>query len=165
MMALDPETRDLLRKFWENNEELIMALMDIIAVDKNQDKDIRKKVKAFVSKVSYYIIYNGNTNGPYLKNGQRGVVANGVKIYAKAHPTLTADDIRSRMMEKGCGNIFADAGMSLSYAPIAVECAGGTTLLVKDGCYGTYLDGALTALRKLGLEITCGGKLADKPLS
>lgn len=154
-MAIDEKTTDLLKGFWEKNEDIIMALMDVIAADKNQDKDVREKAKAFAGTVkkSYWLRYKGETSGPYRKNGQDGVVVNGVRIYAKAHPTLTADEIQNQMKKAGCGNIFADAGMPLKYVPIAVECAGGTTLLVKDGCYGPYLDGALKALSALGLEI------------
>lgn len=52
IMAIGERERNLLSKFWESNEKLIMATLYAISSDPNQDKDIREKISGTLDSIS-----------------------------------------------------------------------------------------------------------------
>lgn len=87
IMALGTEERNLLNKFWEKNQKLILATLYAISSDKHQEEDVRDDVSSALSSLS---------NRDYSKFEFKGVVYNKsrlvnkvVKSYVEEYPTVT----------------------------------------------------------------------------
>ena len=52
VMAIGERERNLLTKFWESNEKLIMATLYAISSDPNQEKDIRENISGTLESIS-----------------------------------------------------------------------------------------------------------------
>lgn len=66
-MALDKETKELIKNFWNEHETLIMAVLDSLSEDASTKEDTRNKIKTAVMALrsrntdKYYFTFNGNT--------------------------------------------------------------------------------------------------------
>ncbi len=89
IMALGTEERNLLTKFWDKNQKLILAALYAISSDPEQDKDIRDSASTALTNLSasnkdrslYSIFYNGNKEVEKIKKSDIGYST--VKIFDK----------------------------------------------------------------------------------
>lgn len=89
IMALGTEERNLLTKFWEKNQKLILAALYAISSDPEQDKDVRDNASTALTNLSnsnkdrslYSILYNGNVEVEKIKKSDIGLST--VKILDK----------------------------------------------------------------------------------
>ncbi len=80
IMALGTEERNLLTKFWDKNQKLILAALYAISSDPEQDKDIRDSASTALTNLSasnkdrslYSIFYNGNKEVEKIKKSDIG---------------------------------------------------------------------------------------------
>ncbi len=90
IMAISENERKLLTAFWENNETLIIAAMNAIATDSNQDQDIVDSVSKASSYLNNskrdYSKFSINNEGKYTK---RGLVFAIVNKYLKINPSTS----------------------------------------------------------------------------
>lgn len=80
IMALGTDERNLLTKFWERNQKLILASLYAISSDPEQEKDVRDSASSALNGLSnsdkdrslYSIIYNGATEVEKIKKSDIG---------------------------------------------------------------------------------------------
>jgi hypothetical protein len=76
IMAIGKEERELLQKFWVNNQKIIQAALYAISSDPNQDKDVRDTVRDALASIattgkdrsSVTIQYKGINQGTFKKS-------------------------------------------------------------------------------------------------
>ena len=81
IMALGTDERNLLTKFWDKNQKLILAALYAISSDPEQDKDVRDNATTALANLSnsnkdrslYSISYNGNKEIEKIKKSDIGL--------------------------------------------------------------------------------------------
>lgn len=101
-MALSGEERNLLTRFWENNKNLLSAVLSAVADDpdnelqENERRDIRKAVGT-LSKRDYSKYKVDGVDGALPKNR---MVLTVVHKYKNEHPGITFDELLSIFPDK-----------------------------------------------------------------
>jgi len=108
IMALGTEERELLTKFWNKNNKLILAALYAISSDPDQDEDVRENATSALSKLSnsskdrsrYSIFYNNNNEYKEIKKSDIGLYT--VKVLEK-NDLLNDEIIEFLKNEKSSG--------------------------------------------------------------
>lgn len=97
IMAIGEKERKLLTSFWENNETLILAAMNAISTDGNQDSEVSEEVKKVYNSLTKssrdYSKFSINGQGSFNK---RGLVCEIIKLYAKSHPDIKLPQLKEK---------------------------------------------------------------------
>ncbi len=83
IMALGTEERNLLNKFWEKNQKLILATLYAISSDKYQEEDVRDGVSSALSSLS---------NRDFSKFEFKGEIYNKARLVNKVIRTFVEED-------------------------------------------------------------------------
>lgn len=83
IMALGTEERNLLNKFWEKNQKLILATLYAISSDKHQEEDVRDGVSSALSSLS---------NRDFSKFEFKGEIYNKARLVNKVIRTFVEED-------------------------------------------------------------------------
>lgn len=104
IMAIGQEETDLLTAFWEKNEKLIMAAVEAISIDVNQNEDIREKAKTFKEAMQT----SNKDYSKYIFNGKEYNKANLphaiVKNYVEQNPNITFNELKKVFPDSAGGN-------------------------------------------------------------
>lgn len=107
IMALGTDERNLLTKFWDKNQKLILAALYAISSDPEQDKDVRDNATTALANLSssskdrslYSISYNGNTEIEKIKKSDIGLST--VNILDK-HGLINDETFKFLRTDKTC---------------------------------------------------------------
>lgn len=83
IMALGTEERNLLNKFWEKNQKLILATLYAISSDKHQEEDVRDGVSSALNSLS---------NRDFSKFEFKGEIYNKARLVNKVIRTFVEED-------------------------------------------------------------------------
>lgn len=97
IMAIGENERKLLTSFWENNETLILAAMNAISTDGNQDSEVAEEVKRVYNSLTKssrdYSKFSVNGQGSFNK---RGLVCEIIKLYVNNHPGIGLSQLKDK---------------------------------------------------------------------
>lgn len=114
IMAIGENERKLLTSFWENNETLILAAMNAISTDGNQDSEVSEEVEKVYNSLTKssrdYSKFSINGQGNFNK---RGLVCEIIKLYAKSRPDIKLPQLKEKFPSSlvgGNGAVIRGAG-------------------------------------------------------
>lgn len=105
ILAISMEEKELLRKFWDNHKDLIIAAINILAEDDNDEysrtpKDLRNTISK-----RDYSKYSVNGDGPYGKGRMVEAVVN---RYVKLNPQTTIQKLKEVFYDKLQGTVLIE---------------------------------------------------------
>lgn len=162
IMAITPEYRDLLTAFFEHNKELIIASLEAINSDSQQDEDIRKDAAVCLGAMhklrdnqKYSVTYANDLNKTNLGKGR--LVLAVISDYAQKHND--SDEIKKAFCPKNSSkpiiklkNGIKDSKRWFSDSPIKL--ADGEYVVDNQWGIGKAFDKFLEQARDAGYKIS-----------
>lgn len=163
VMAMETETKELLVKFWDKNEDLLMKVIEAKSKDPKTDKDIGEELESFITGMK-----NKRDRTQYCFNGEppcgKGrLVLAVVKQYVDDNKDITFSELENKFPKdlQGSLGVFAkiddieDNNRYYVKKQDQIQLADGTVIAVCNQWGVDNIDNFLdNAIKKLGYTIT-----------